>query len=261
MAEGKAALATLVEEFLQASLDRRIALADEFKAGRIRREDLPRDLLMALCLTNDLSRPDDAGQEIPYIWRQCCLFMNASIQTTSHMLPHVFVHLHEWALEHPEERALFADEEFLRKAIGESMRLHQATPVRFRTALDDVTLSTGRKIRKDEMVALFVTPANLDPAIFGEDARYFNPHRQVPEGIMQWGMAFGTGTHHCLARNLVTGIRGRTDAKFGNDGTALKIVKSFYGAGCALDPDRPPQRRTDSYHDSYASVPIVLRDL
>lgn len=261
MAEGKAALNLLVDEFLQRSLDRRMALAAEFKAGKIDRQALPRDLLMTLCLTDDLSRPDDAGKEIPYIWRQCALFMNASIQTTSHMLPHVFVHLHEWALEHPEERALFADEEFLRRAIGESMRLHQATPVRFRTALSDVTLSTGRTVKKDEMVALFVTPANLETGIFGEDARYFNPHRQVPDGIMQWGMAFGTGTHHCLARNLVTGIRGRTDTKFGNDGTALKIVKTFYGLGCTLDPDRPPQRRTDSYHDSYASVPIILHGL
>jgi hypothetical protein len=65
----------------------------------------------------------------------------------------------------------------------------------------------------------------------------------------------------CLGRNLVTGIRGKTDSKFGNDGTALKIVKTFYAHGCELDPARPPQRRTASHHDAYDSVPVILREL
>ena len=237
------------------------SLSSKFNAGEVAKEELPRDMLMTLCLANDLARPDDAHAEIPYIWRQCVLFLNASIQTTTHMLPHVFVHLHEWTVEHPEDREKLTDSEFLRKAIGESMRLHQTSPVRFRIASQDVTLSTGRNVKKGEMLALYAPPANLETGLFGEDARYFNPYREVPAGQMPWGMTFGSGIHMCLGRNLVTGIRGKTDTKFGNDGTALKIVKTFYGLGCALDPENPPKRWTASYHDAYASLPVILRDL
>ena len=261
IADGKEALSTLVDEFLRGSLERRIELAGKFSAGKVAKEELPRDMLMTLCLANDLARPDDAQAEIPYIWRQCVLFLNASIQTTTHMLPHVFVHLHEWTVEHPEERERLTDSEFLRKAIGESMRLHRTSPVRFRIASQDVTLSTGRNVKMGEMLALYAPSANLETGLFGEDARYFNPYRAVPAGQMPWGMTFGSGIHMCLGRNLVTGIRGKTDTKFGNDGTALKIVKTFYGLGCALDPENPPRRWAASYHDAYASLPVILRDL
>ena len=222
--------------------------------------DLPRDMLMTLCLANDLTRPDDDEAEIPYIWRQCALFLNASIQTTTHMLPHVFVHLDEWVAEHPEDRPKLRDAAFLRKAVAEAMRLHQSSPVRFRAAVEDVTLSTGRVVRKGETVALYAPPANLEAGIFGEDARNFNPNREPPVGTLPWGMTFGSGVHMCLGRNLVTGIRGRTDEKFGSDGTAVKIVKAFYARGCELDPDRPPKRNTASYHDAYESVPIILTE-
>jgi len=261
IAEGKEALLMLIDEFLQASLDRRKQLVDELNAGKISKETLPRDMLMTLCLANDLTRPDDADAEIPYVWRQCTLFLNASMQTTSHMLPHVFVHLDEWIAEHPDDKPKLRESEFLRKAVGESMRLHQTSPVRFRIADRDVTLSTGRKVKAGEMLALYAPPANLETSVFGPDARYFNPYREVPQGQMPWGMTFGSGIHMCLGRNLVTGIRGKSDSKFGNDGTALKIVKTLYAYGCELDPENPPKRWTASYHDAYESVPVILRDL
>ena len=95
LAEGFAALQALVDEFLQVSLDRRKALVERFRAGDIAKDELPRDMLTTLCLQGDLSRADDEGQ-IPYAWRQCALFLTASIQTTSHTLPHAVVHLDEW---------------------------------------------------------------------------------------------------------------------------------------------------------------------
>ena len=137
----------------------------KFKAGEIEKEDLPRDMLTTLCLHDDLSRPDD-DQKIPYVWRQCSLFLTAAIQTTSHTLPHVIVHLEEWFGEHPEDREKATDPEFVRKAAAESLRLHQTAPVKFRIAAKDVTLSTGRRVAEGEMVALFAPPANLEPELF-----------------------------------------------------------------------------------------------
>jgi cytochrome P450 len=258
--EGKRALQALVDEFLQSSLDRRIELVRRYKAGEIEKNDLSQDMLTMLCLHDDLSRPED-GEKIPYIWRQCSLFLTAAIQTTTHTLPHVIVHLDEWFQEHPEDRAKAGDPDFLRKAVAESLRLHQTSPVKFRIAAKDVTLSTGRKVSEGEMVALFAPPANLEPELFGEDSRYFNPYRQVPKGQAHWGLTFGSGIHMCLGRNLVVGIQGKGDDKFGTHGTMVRIVKTLYDLGAELDPDNPVLRNTASYHDTFESVPVILRKM
>ena len=258
--EGKEALQSLVDGFLQPSLDRRIELVKKFKAGEVEKEDLPRDMLTTLCLHDDLSRPDD-DQKIPYVWRQCSLFLTAAIQTTTHTLPHVIVHLEEWFSEHPEDREKATDPEFVRKAAAESLRLHQTSPVKFRIAAKDVNLSTGRRVAEGEMVALFAPPANLEQELFGEDARYFNPYREAPKGIAPWGLTFGSGVHSCLGQNLVTGIRGKSDEKFGTHGTMVRIVKTLYDLGAELDPENPPRRMSVSYHDTFESVPIILRHL
>ncbi|HSV82969.1 MAG TPA: cytochrome P450 [Ramlibacter sp.] len=255
---GKAAMKTLVDEYLRASLERRIGLARQHRAGTVAKEALPRDMLTALCLKDDLSRPDD-GDKIPYVWRQCALFLTASIKTTSHSLPHVFVHLDEWLREHPEDREKLADPEFLHRAAAESFRLHQTSPARFRAAVRDVTLSTGRKVAQGEMVALHAPPANVQAEVFGEDARHFNPWRETPKGMQPWGMTFGLGTHSCLGRTLVTGITNRGDERHGTHGTAVRIMMALYGLGAELDPENPPQRPHESMHDTYESVPMILR--
>ena len=69
---------------------------------------------------------------------------------------------------------------FLRMAASESLRLHQPVPTLLRIALRDVTLSSGRKIAKDERVALFFVPANRETGVFGPDANEFNPYRVAP---------------------------------------------------------------------------------
>jgi cytochrome P450 len=213
-----------------------------------------------MILKDDLSRPDD-GEKIPYVWRQCALFLTGSIKTTSHSLPHVFVHLDEWLKEHPEDKARLDDPEFLHRVAAESFRLHQTSPARFRAAAKDVTLSTGRKVAAGEMVAIHAPPANVQTEVFGEDARYFNPWRKVPDGMQPWGMTFGLGSHSCLGRNLVTGIMNKGDDKHGTHGTAVRVMLALYKLGAELDPDNPPLRPHDSMHDHYDSVPMILRKL
>lgn len=256
--EGRDALNALVTEFLQVSLDRRIALAADLAAGKVEKDDLPRDILMSMCLADDLSRPDD-NEKIPYIWRHCALFLTGSIKTTSHSLPHVFVHIDEWIREHPEDRDKLTDPEWLHRASAEAFRLHQTTPARFRAATRDVTLSTGRKVAAGEMVALHAPVANVAQEVFGEDARQFNPDRTPPKGMQPWGMTFGLGPHSCIGRNLVTGIMNKGDEKHGTHGTAVRLLKAMYGLGAELDPDAPPERPEGSMHDSWDRVPMILR--
>jgi cytochrome P450 len=254
---GFGALRMLIAEFLQASLDRRMELVRRFQAGDIGKEELPRDALTAKCLQGDLFRDGDK-EEKAHVWRECTLFLIASTGTTSISLPHVVAHIDEWIREHPEDAGKTRDPEFLRLCVTESLRLHQTAPVKFRVALRDVTLSTGRTVAKGEMVALHAPAANLDPALFGADAKQFNPYRTPPEGIQSWGLTFGVGPHMCIGRSLVTGIKNRPDEKYGAEGMMVRILKSLYARGMALDPDRPPVKTRLTFHDAYESMPVVF---
>jgi cytochrome P450 len=257
VASGREALDALVAEFLEASLARRVELVGRFTAGEVEKADLPRDVFTSLALADDLSRDDD-GLKIPYVWRQAAAFLTASIKTTSHSMPHVVVHIDEWVTEHPEDRDKLTDPEFLHRALAESLRLHQTSPARFRRALRDVTLSTGRTVAQGEMVALHAPVANVSEEVFGADGRYFNPRREVPNGMPDWGMTFGLGVHSCIGKNLVTGMMNKVDAKYGTHGTAVRLLLALYDLGAELDPENPPTHPSGTFHDTWESVPVVL---
>ncbi len=258
VAAGFAALKNLVAEFLQPSLDRRMALVKRLRAGEITMADLPRDALTAKCLAGDLFREGDRDEN-SHVWRECVLFLIASTGTTTVSLPHVAAHVDEWVREHPDDAPRICDPEFLRLCVAESLRLHQTAPVKFRVAMKDVTLSSGRTVKQGEMVALHAPAANLDPGLFGPDANMFDPYRAPPpQGLHPWGLTFGVGPHMCLGRSLVTGIKNRPDEKYGAEGMMVRILRSLYRRGMALDPDRPPARTAVTFHDAYASMPVVF---
>ena len=255
--QGMQALQRLVDEFLQSSLDRRLALAAKFKQGTISAEELPRDMLMTLCLADDVHKAGDTGV-IPYVWRQCTLFLSAAINTTSHAAAHVLVHLDEWIKEHPDDERRLTDPEFLRSAVTETLRLHTNSPVMFRTAVKDLTLSTGRAVVAGEMVALYTTVANRDSKRFGKDADVFNPNRPAPRQSTRWGMTFGMGRHMCFGSNLVIGVAGQADKERGTDGTLVTMLRALYLRGCRLDPASPPREMTTSFLPTYESVDVLL---
>jgi cytochrome P450 len=255
--EGLDVKQAFLEEFWIASAERRKHLAKEFSAGTVAQEELPRDVLMMMYLNWD----DTWDEELPI--RECTLFLVASTQTTSHSLPHLFLHLHDWFEEHPEDSEKRTDSEFLRLAAAESLRLHQPVPSLLRFANTDVTLSSGRRIPRGERVALAFTPANRETELFGDDAELFNPYREASDRKRPWGLTFGGGVHLCIGRPLVTGTSTRTDsdAAAGTDGTMVKIARALYESGLELDRDVLPKRNDTSFHDSYSSVPIVLTKL
>ena len=171
-------------------------------------------------------------------------------------------HLDQWWAAHPEDRERATDLEFLRAAVSESLRLHQPVPALLRMAMKDVTLaSSGRFFSKGDRIALYFSEANRDAALFGLDVLQFNPHRPFSRRPPPWGLTFGAGVHTCIGRALVTGLSHSYDDTDPTLGTILGVLTALYRAGAELDPANAPKRNTDSYHDAFASLPIVFRRL
>jgi cytochrome P450 len=192
------------------------------------------------------------------ILREISLLLNASTQTTAIAFTALVMRLEKWLLEHPEDRDRIESEpEFLRRAAFESLRMTVSTPARIRIATEEVVLKSGRKIRAGEAVALLFLPANEDPARFGASGGQFDPGRSVADGTPPWGLSFGAGAHTCPGRPLVTGSRNPT-GRIDVDGSLVSLARRFYGAGLALDPERPAVRDTGTHYEIYASVPIIL---
>lgn len=256
--EGILARRELIRDFLGPGLQRRVELVKRWRSGELSKTDLPMDLLCVLAQDGE----DGSGGEDAYVWRECALFLVAGTQTTSHALPHVVWHLDQWWNAHPEDRARATDVEFLRAAANESLRLHQPVPALLRIANKDVTLkSSGRSFNKDDRIALYFSAANRDQGLFGQEVEAFNPNRPFSRKPPPWGLTFGSGVHTCIGRALVTGLSRSYDDTDPTLGTIVGVLNALYRAGAMLDPESPPRRNTDSFHDAFASMPLVFRSL
>ncbi len=243
-----------VREFYGPSVQRRKNLIEQFRNGDLSEDELPRDLLTLMFLHWN----EEWDEELPL--REATLYLVASSQTTTHAVPHLMIHLHEWFQEHPEDYEKRFDRDFLKQAGHEAIRLHLPSPALLRIALKDLTLSNGTNIKKDERVACLFTPANRDKTVFGDNARSFNPYRETPN-VKPWGFAFGGGEHTCIGRTLVTGLSARTDNDEGTDGTLVNIAAALYKAGIEIDPLDLPTYTELSHHDAYGRFPILLKNL
>lgn len=246
--------AEFVRDFYGPSVERRRELIAQYRAGDLDRDALPSDLLTLMYLHWD----DGWDDELPL--REAALYLVASSQTTTHAVPHLIMHLTEWFADHPGDAAKVDDRDFLKRAAHETVRLHLPSPALLRIAEADVTLSDGTTIAEGERVACLFTPANRDVAVFGDDARTFDPYRETPE-VKPWGFAFGGGEHTCIGRTLVTGLSARTDGDDGTDGTLVNIAAALYEAGVEIDPADPPTYTELSFHDAYGRFPIRLNNL
>ena len=241
-------------EFFAPSVARRRALIERHRRGEIGDDQLPVDLITMLYLHWN----DDWDDGLPI--REACLFLVAATQTTTHAVPHLIAHLDEWFGSHPQDRANVSDQEFIKRAAHEALRLHQPSPALLRIATEDVVPGNGKKIAAGERVACLFTPANRDPEVFGADARMFNPSREVG-AVKPWGLTFGGGQHICIGRTLVTGLSARTDNDEGTDGTVVNIAGALDNAGVEIDTSDPPSYTQASHHDAYGRFPMLLTRL
>jgi len=251
IAEGLEIRRRFFDRFLGPSIERRRVLLADFTAGRIGKEDLPRDVLMTLLMkTNGTFDPD-------MLVREATLYLIASTRTTLHAVPHTFHHLNEWAATNGRSIESLADTALLRAAASEALRLHPPSPALVRQAVEDVTLQSGRSFTAGQFVGLLFGPGNKDTSVFGPDALEFDPFRPLPERVKGWGLSFGGGEHLCIGRSLVTGLASPKPDETTN-GTIVSILSRLYERGARPDTTSEPQRIATSLYDAYVTYPIVL---
>jgi cytochrome P450 len=249
--QGTQARRRIAEDFYAPSAARRSAMVQEYRSGTRDADSLPADLITMLLLHLD----PDWDEDLPL--REVSVFLMAATQTTTQAFPHFIIQLEKWLDEHPGHRQdIMGDQEFLRRAAYEALRLFVASPARIRRATEDVVLNSGRHISADERVALFFRSASASAPVFGANPEVFDPRREY-SGVAPWGLAFGGGAHACIGRPMVTGVGSRGQS----DGTIVHIARALYRAGLRLDPDREPVLDATTYYDAYESVPVLFGNL
>jgi cytochrome P450 len=243
------ALERFRKRFYDPAVAIRKPLASAYLSGEANAAELPSDLLSTL-LVHLGNLPEDM------MLREITLFIVASTDTTTHGVGTTFEHLSEWFVEHPEDKRLATDPEFLRSAVYEAIRLHPP-PAALREAIEEVTLSTGRTFANGEQVIVDLVASNRDPSVFGSDPDLFDPRREVPSRIHPYGLGFGGGAHTCIGRGMAT-MSGMGDDHDETLGTVVCAVQELFDAEAQLDPADPPQLRTGWAQERYERFTVLV---
>jgi len=260
IADGDRALAAFARDFFESSRQRRLAILEVFAAGEIAEEDLPKDVLTTLLRNQDrLELPADT------VLRETAYFPWVGSHSTSNQLVHAMHHVFDWIERRPEDRRrLLAEPLLLQRFVHESLRLHPASPVSVRIAVEDLELKSGIGLRSGDTVVIRLDEANRDPEVWGDDADDFVPTRALPDGVMPWGLSFGHGVHACLGQELAGGVE-YLDRLEGSQmpvghlvGAITVMARSMLSAGARPDPLQPPQRDTSTTRQVWGSYPVLF---
>jgi len=246
------------ERFFLPSRARRLALINDYRAGHISEDDLPRDILTILLMHDEeLAMPDEL------MVREVAFFYLAASHTSVHTLVHATNELLKWCEKTGQTPAqVVADPHQLQRFVLESMRLHPSSPEAWRRAEADITLASGQVVPTGDKVVIDLQTANRDTTVFGEDAADFNPLRTIAGRVSRAGMSFGGGMHVCLGMNLVAGTMLREGETPNPDnhqfGTITLIIKELVERGMRPNPESPPTKIEASERDVWATYPVLF---
>ena len=246
------------ERFFLPSRARRLALLEQYRAGTLSEEELPRDILTILLMHDaELSMPDEL------MVREVAFFYLAASHTSVHTLVHATNELLTWCVKTGQTATqIVADPHQLQRFVLESMRLHPSSPEAWRRAEAEITLANGQIVPAGDKVVIDLQTANRDAAVFGEDAADFNPLRTIEGRVSRAGMSFGGGMHVCLGMNLVAGTMLREGETPNPDnhqfGTITLIIKELIERGMRPNPDSPPTKIEASERDVWATYPVLF---
>ncbi|MEM7568522.1 MAG: cytochrome P450 [Pseudomonadota bacterium] len=253
----KQAMADFDARYLTPSLERRRDAKAAVDAGKMDKDDLPKDVLMMLVLGQD-----DLGMTELDLLKEGIFYTLAGAHTTIHSLGHAIHELFEWLDAHPEDKARLKDDPFfIQQCMFESLRLHPSSPVAKRRASCPVSLEADQDVEEGEEVVVNLWSANRNTEIFGEDADRFNPHRTIPKGYFPYGLSMGYGMHACLGRNLAVGVvpKAGADPEDHQYGTVPLIVEALLRFGVQRDPEGTPRKDETITRTTWAQYPVVFK--
>ena len=253
--EVAAALARFNEQFLLPSKSRREALLQQIADGRLAEEHAPRDILTVL-----LANRTDQDLDDDMILREVAFFMQAGSHSSANALTHSFHEINEWCRRHPEDRGrLIADDHFLQHCVHESLRLHPASPVAWRTASEAFSLPDGTDVAEGDSVVIDLMSANLEASLFGEDAEQFNPHRTIADRIPPFGLSFGIGIHTCFGRDIAGGLGdAKADGEAPHFGTLTNLLRNLIQHDARPDPANPPVADPGTERPNWGRYPLII---
>lgn len=211
-------------------------------------------------LTTLLRGQDQLPLDPETVFREICFYLQAGAHSTANAFTHTVNDIFRWA-ETRDVDAAEVDRLTIQRCMHESLRLHPASPVAYRTPLEDVVLADGTELDAGSHVVLDLSAANTDPAIFGDTAVDFDPYRTLPDGVPPWGMSFGGGMHACVGAELDGGLDPA--GGIGPDhlfGTVAVVVHAFLAAGGRRDPAAEPSLDPNSTRTHFSRYPVVFYD-
>lgn len=222
-------------------------------AARQERTEDPVDVLGTLLLHQDTL---ELADEV--LFREICFYLQAGAHSTANAFTHTVDDVLQWTHAQPVAPELSLA--FLQRCMHESLRLKPASPVAYRTPLQDVVLSDGTLLNEGQLVVLNLTAANTDETVFGPNADGFDPWRTFPEGIAPWGLSFGGGTHACVGAELDGGLEPDPDRPVSEHlfGTVAVIAHAFFAAGGRPDPVDPPTLDPSSTRRHFDRYPVLF---
>lgn len=229
------ALEALRRDFVRPSIEKRRRLADEGQ------ELGDRDLISIL-ISNGLGEDLVVREVNPYL---------VGARTPGRSTVQTLLNLEQWFGEHPEDRALRLDPEFLLRASAETIRLSPPALI-MRRALYDVVLD-GVEYRSGDVLVIDQPAANSDPDAFDPQTREFDPHRDLGTA-RRFATSFGAGRHLCIGRPLT--VRPGTDSS-APVGVQVRMLQWLYQAGVELDPTEPPVWKTDARYVDGVDGPVI----
>jgi cytochrome P450 len=235
------------DRFCKPSFDSHRVLLERVEAGEMSKDDLPHDLMTLMS-----DEADSAWADMDVAVKDSLLILRAGVNSSTQAICRALDELRGWLPSHPEDAERLDDPDFLLSVINETLRLHPNLPAKLRRATTEVVLeSTGEVIPEGSCTVLWTAENNRDISVFGPDAGEFNPHREIPAGVLAHGLSFGVGAHRCFGVPIVLGNDGI-------DGSLVHVLRELLRHDVRPDPDREVEFESRVLPDVYSSYPVLL---
>ena len=256
-AEIQAQLEAFDDEFLGPGIARRQALIEQFDAGEIDEDELPKDVLMVL-----LRNVDKIPLSRESIRREIAFYLLAGAHTSATAFTRCMHHLFTMARYAPRGRRPRPQRSRLR-AEGDPRDDPAAALVSDRHALGARRHRTVVRGRDRHGRPGRHRPHRRQPRqgdLRRRRRRLQSRTRADAEGVAPWGLSFGHGMHACIGQDLAAGLVFEPDETIDDHlfGLVPVAVQTMFDHGCRPDPDNPPEMDDSTTRPYFGKYPATF---